>query len=100
MLSLASRCLRFRPPQKELKLTLVSFSCRGRSSSGETASGFANRIATITADLPANGADFPVFLGHMPGKAFGGLNHPAHPAQIADGSLELGVRYQGLVVER
>ena len=100
MLSLASRCLRFRSPPKALKPALVSFSCRGRASSGETASGFANCIATITADLQANGADFPVCLGHMPGKASGGLNHQAHPVQIADGSLELGVRYQGLVVER
>ena len=100
MLPFTSRCLRFRPRQKKLRLTLVSFSCRGRSSSGESAAGFANCIATITADLQANGADFLGLPGHMPGKAFGGLNHQAHPVQIADGSLELGVRYQGLVVER
>lgn len=89
MLPFISRCLRFRPPPKALKPALVSFSCCGRASPGETAAGFANCIATITADLQTNGADFLVSLGHMPGKAFGGLNHQAHPAQIADGSLEL-----------
>jgi hypothetical protein len=95
MLPFTSRCLRFRPPPKALKPALVSFSCRGRASPGETAAGFDNCSATITADLQANGADFPVSLGHMPGKAFGGLNHQAHPAQIADGSLES----YGLVTE-
>jgi hypothetical protein len=62
-------------------------------------SGFANCIATITAELPANGADFPVFQGHMPGKAFGELNDQADPAQMAGGSWELSARYAGLVVE-
>lgn len=93
MLSLASRCPRFRPLPKALRPALVSLSCCGRASSGEPTPGLANCIATITADLPANGADFPVCLAHMPGKAFGGLNHQAHPVQMADGSLELGVRY-------
>lgn len=89
MLPFTSRCLRFRPPPKALKPALVSFSCRGRASPGETAAEFANCIATITADLHASGADFPVSLDHMPGKAFGGLYHQAHRAQITDGSLAL-----------
>jgi phage I-like protein len=50
-------------------------------------------IAVVTANVRANGADVPVFLDHLPGKAFGWLNHQADPVQMADGSWEWEVRY-------
>jgi phage I-like protein len=54
---------------------------------------FTYDIGVITANVRANGADIPVFLDHMPGKAFGWLNHQADPVQMDDGSWEWDVRY-------
>ena len=54
---------------------------------------FTYDIGVIAANVRANGADIPVFLDHMPGKAFGWLNHQADPAQMDDGSWEWEVRY-------
>lgn len=63
---------------------------------------FTYDIAEVVANVRANGADIPVFLDHMPGKAVGWLDHTASPIAQADGSYEWPVSYteEGLALLR
>lgn len=54
---------------------------------------FTYDLAVVVANVRGNKADIPIFLDHMPGKAFGWLNHLADPVPMADGSVEWEVRY-------
>jgi hypothetical protein len=54
---------------------------------------FTYNVATVVANVLANGADVPIFLNHETGKAYGWIDHKASPIPMPDGSWEWPVRY-------